>query len=60
MKTPRKEADPTDEDVSRVKALMLDTLLGSQPLIYSNVREALAALLRHIGRPKLAAVVESL
>ena len=58
--TNRREPEPTDEDVARIKGVMFDTLLGSQPLVYSNVRIELAKLLRHLKREKLAKIVADL
>ena len=54
------EAEPTAAEEAMIRTLLYDTLLGSQPLIACNVREALKTLLVSLGRPKLAALVMAL
>lgn len=54
------EHPPTEEELAILYSLLYDTLLGSQPLIASNVRERLTDLLVALRRPKLAEALAGL
>lgn len=60
MGASKKEPEPSEKEEQILRALLYDSLLGSQPLIAMNVRASLQILLNQLGRPKLATLVEKL
>lgn len=56
----KNEPEPSDKEEAILRALLYDSLLGSQPLIAMNVRASLQILLNHLGRPKLGLLAEKL
>ena len=55
-----KDPAPSEAEYKLLQALLYDSLLHGVPLVAHNVRSALADLLIHLGRPKLAELVKTM